>query len=146
MFKKITAFLLLGLVLFGCLPGGKNVTEDMLIGSWTCHYQGLYNIENTSTDKRNFEINNIIQKYEKQKDGSMTLQNYHLPPKKFSFKRYEKRHRNFDENIEYDRISEYQYVSDDEFKHVETYSSRYTATKKPSELDVWTTTCVRQKN
>ncbi|OCG24740.1 hypothetical protein A9G11_03540 [Gilliamella sp. wkB108] len=145
MLKKITA-LLTGLALFGCSPSGENVTEDMLIGSWICQHQRLYNIEKTATDDRNSEINDIQIKYEKQKNNSMTEQYYNLPPKKFLFERYKKIHRNFDENIEFDRTLEYQYVSDDEFKHVETYSSRYRSTKKPSELNVYTTTCVRQKN
>jgi hypothetical protein len=118
----------------------------MLIGKWICHYEGVYDIEKTSTDKRNFEINNIPVKYGKQKDNSITEQSYNLAPEKFLFEPYRKEHRNLDKNIEYERIWEYQYVSDDEFKYVDTYSSRCSQTKKHSELDVWTKTCVRQKD
>ncbi|MWN05422.1 hypothetical protein [Gilliamella sp. Pas-s95] len=143
MLKRIVAFLLMAFALSGCSP---EVTEDMLIGEWMCHYEGVYDIEKTSTDDRNFEINNIPVKYEKQKDNSITEQSYNLAPEKFSFERYRKEHHNLDKNIEYEDIWEYQYVSEDEFKYVHTYSSRDIQTKKPSELNVWTTRCVRQKN
>lgn len=142
--KRILIISLVSLTLFGC--GDKSVTEDMLIGKWICHYQALYDIEKTSTDKRNHEINDIFEKYERQKDGSMTRQSYHLEPEQFSFKRYIKEHHNIDENIEYDETFEYQYVSENEFKYIRTFNSRYRHTKKPGELNVNTTTCVRQKD
>ncbi|NUF26816.1 hypothetical protein GA0061081_11048 [Gilliamella bombicola] len=143
MLKRIVAFLLMAFALSGCSP---EVTEDMLIGKWICHNQGVYNIGKNANDERNYEINDIPVRYEKHEDNSMTKQSYNLVPEKFSFKRYRKEHHNLDKNIEYEYIWEYQYVSDDEFKYVHTYSSRYIQTKKPSELDVWTTTCFRQKN
>ncbi|WP_085165758.1 hypothetical protein [Gilliamella bombi] len=142
--KRILIISLVSLALFGC--GEKKVTEEMLIGKWICHKQGLYNIEKTSTDKRNYEINNIFEKYERQKDGSMTRQAYDLAPEKFSFKRYRKEHHNIDENVEYDETFEYQYVSENEFKYIETFNSRYRHTKKTGELNVYTITCVRQKD
>lgn len=142
--KRILIISLVSLTLFAC--GEKKVTEEMLIGKWNCHVQGLYNIHKTSKDKRNYELKDYIQKYERQKDGSMTIQAFDLAPEKFSFKRYRKEHRYLDENLEYDKIWEYQYVSDDEFKYVKTYSSKYSHTNKPSELDVWITTCIRQKD
>lgn len=142
MFKKLLTISVAVLVLTGC--GKKEVTEDMLIGSWECVHQTLYDIENTSKDHRNYVINNILEKYEKNSYG-MTRQSYTLPPEKFTFIRKDERpYRNMDSTTEYKKTYEYIYVSDNEFKYVETSLFRNKRTKEHEESNIFTTTCIRQ--
>ncbi|XKM13199.1 hypothetical protein RCS94_09215 [Orbaceae bacterium ac157xtp] len=142
MFKKLLVVSEAVFVLTGC---GKEVTEDMLVGQWKCDYKALYDIENTSRDYRNYVINDILNKYEKN-DRGMTRQAYTLPPEEFTFIRLDDSpYSGVDRTTEYKVTKEYIYVSDNEFKHVETRLFRNRKTKEHEELNVFTKTCVRQE-
>lgn len=142
MIKKLLTLSVAALILVGC--GKKKVTENMLVGSWVCNQQNLYDVENTSKDHRNHEMNDILIKYEKNGDA-MTLQYHNLPPEKFTFIRLDERpYGNVDSQIENQRVYEYIYVSDNEFKYVDTSLYRNRQTKEHQKLNISTLTCIRQ--